>query len=94
MNVFKFIVGFIGGLIGTWGGGFILYEAVFMPRARMGGVEGYDDVLWIPAGLSAGFAVYIGGGFTPRVWKWGLRLGFVIPAALIVPSTLEAILRL
>jgi len=93
MSVIKFILGFIAGAIGLFGGGAILFWAVFAPIVRMSGIDVYYEDFWIPAGLSAGLAVYIGSGFAPPVWNWGLRLGAIVPILLLVPSTLETFLR-
>ena len=87
MNVVKFIVGFIGGVVGLVSGSVALYFCFFRPLYMLT-VDRYPEGSEAGTGLivasivTAIAAVCIGASYAPKIWKWGLTIGSVAPAAL------------
>ena len=85
MNVVKFIGGFATGAIGLFVGCLILAFCVVYPIFFLTGLTDPPHVfVFSISGVLTVVAIYIGASFAPKVWKWGIRAGAVIPALLAV----------
>jgi len=88
MHVVKFIIGFIGGAVGFAISSAIFYLCIIRPIIVIGSgqifPETVESVLYtqVIAVILAIAAVYIGASWTPKTWKWGLRVGAITPPAL------------
>ena len=90
MNVVKFIVGFIVGVVCLVVSFFILtINALPILSRVVTGSEWDMHPLFIPLSLILNvLAIWIGAGFAPKVWKRGIRAGAVVLALLAVLATL------
>jgi len=86
MNVVKFIGGFATGAIGLFVGCLILAICVVYPICFLTGLTDPPPNVFVfsISGVLTVVAIYIGASFAPKVWKWGIRAGAVIPALLAV----------
>ena len=97
MSVIKFIIGFIRGSAGLLAGG--IAGAFFLgPLAVVLDLVNDNNFLsgevWVASFAVTAGGIYVGAGYTPRLWKWGLRLGALVPIGLATPYLLMEMQRL